>query len=133
MNTQSLAQRRARHALGLIQKHEKAAQDSYQNYVSYAESLPATILMNGLGQACATLLAKAEGKLDRPHGLLYEDLQSWLCGGDSAAPFRNSGNLMEAIIGSKQDTYFRAQAEALAYLVWLKKFANAFLKRGTPK
>jgi CRISPR-associated protein Cmr5 len=133
MSTQILAQRRACHALGQIQEHEKAGKDSYKNYVSYAESLPATILMNGLGQACASLLAKAEGVLEKPHGLLYVDLQSWLCGSDPAVPFKGKPGLMDAIIGSDQATYFRAQTEALAYLVWLKKFANAYLERGKPE
>jgi CRISPR-associated protein Cmr5 len=132
MSTQSLAQRRARHALGLIQKHEKAGKDSYKNYVSYAESIPATILMNGLGQACATLLAKAGGDLRQPHGLLYADLQSWLCG-PAPAPFNGKPHLMDAIVGCDQATYLLAQAEALAYLVWLKKFANAYLERGKPE
>jgi len=130
MNTQSLAQRRARHALGLIHKHEKAGKASYQNYVSYAESIPATIVMNGLGQACATLLAKAKGDLTQPHGLLYADLQSWLCGPDPAVPFSGKPHLMDAIVGSDQAIYLRAQTEALAFLVWLKKFANAYLQPG---
>ena len=133
MSTQTLAQRRARRALSCIQEHEKAGKDIYKNYVSYVETLPATILMNGLGQACATLLAKADGKSEAPHGLLYADLQSWLCGDDPAAPYPKAGDLMEAIIRHDQTTYLRAQAESLAYLVWLKKFANAYLERGTPE
>jgi CRISPR-associated protein Cmr5 len=130
MSTQTLAQRRACHALRRIQEHGKAGKHFYKNYVSCAESLPATILMNGLGQACATLLAKAEGVLEKPHGLLYVDLQLWLCGPDPAAPYRNGGNLMDAITRGDQTAYLRAEAEALAYLVWLKKFARAYLERG---
>jgi CRISPR-associated protein Cmr5 len=131
MSTQTLAQRRARHALGLIQTHEKAGKDSYKNYVSYVESLPAIILMNGLGQACATLLARAEGDLEKPHGLLYADLHSWLCRADAAAPFPKAADLMQAITEREQCRYLHAQTEALAFLVWLKKFANAYLERGS--
>jgi CRISPR-associated protein Cmr5 len=133
MSTQTLSQRRARHALDRIEAHRahKDGTNHYKNYVSYAESLPATILMNGLGQACATLLSKAGGKLDRPHGLLYGDLQSWLCRSDTAAPYRGMDDLMRAITTKDQANYLCAQAEALAYLVWLKKFANAYLERGT--
>jgi CRISPR-associated protein Cmr5 len=132
LNTQTLSQRRARHALERIEAHHAhvAGKKRYKNYVSYAESLPATILMNGLGQACALLLARAEGDLNRPHGLLYGDLQSWLCGSDVAVPFNGKSELMAAIVGSNQEEYFGAQTEALAYLVWLKKFANAYLERG---
>lgn len=50
MSQQSLAQRRAAHALKRIEAHrdrnkEKQKPD-YGNYVSYTQSLPATILMN---------------------------------------------------------------------------------------
>jgi len=133
MSIQSLAQRRARHALELIQKHEKAGRDSYKNYVSYAESIPATIVMNGLGQACATLLAKAKGDLTQPHGLLYSDLQSWLCGPESPTRFKGKSDLMDAIVHSDQADYLQAQTEAIAFLVWLKKLASAYLQPGKPE
>lgn len=123
MSQQSLAQRRAAHALACVEKH---IGKNYGNYVSYVESLPATILMNGLGQAAATLLSKG----DEPHRLLYADLQSWLCGTDDAAPYPKAGDLMKAITGKPERDYLHAQAEALAWLIWLKKFANAYLKKG---
>jgi len=127
MSRQSLAQRRAKDALACVEKHTG---QFYGKYVSYVEALPATILMNGLGQACATLLSKAEGKLTEPHGLLYADLQGWLCGHDAAAPYPKAPNLMKAIVEKEQRDYLHAQAEALEYLVWLKKFANAYLESG---
>jgi CRISPR-associated protein Cmr5 len=128
MSTQTLSQRRARHALGRINERKQTEPKTYGNYVSHSQSLPAAILMNGLGQACATLLAKSED-----HRLLYDDLQSWLCGDDSSAPFRNRPNLIDAITQGDQTSYLRAQAEALSYLVWLKKFANAYLQHGKPE
>ncbi|MCZ7635034.1 MAG: type III-B CRISPR module-associated protein Cmr5 [Verrucomicrobia bacterium] len=139
MSTQTIAQRRAAHALARIEKHEQRnrghPEPDYGNYIGYVEALPATILTNGLGQACATLLSKDAGRLDRPHGLLYADLQDWLCGNDVAAPFRDSqyqgeGRLMEALCNSSQKRYLHAQTEAMAYLVWLKKFARAYLQHG---
>ena len=125
--------RRSRTWMRIQDARERPGKDAYKNYVSYAESLPATILMNGLGQACATLLAKAKGDLKDPHRLLYADLQSWLCGADAAAPFPTANpRLMEAIVQAASKRLLRAQTEALAYLVWLKKFANAYLERGKP-
>lgn len=125
---QTLAQRRAAHALGRIKKR---VGEPCGNYVNYAEALPAAILMNGLGQAAATLLSKATNA----HRLLYDDLQDWLCGGDAAAPYRGAATerdrLMQSIIRGSERDYLCAQTEALAYLVWLKKFANAHLERGT--
>jgi len=44
--------------------------------------------------------------------------------------YSENEGLMDAIVGGNQDKYVRAQAEALAYLVWLKKFSQAFLRKG---
>ncbi len=126
MSERTLEQCRAAHALAVITALQEK---SYGNYVAYVEALPAAIVMNGLGQACATLLAKAKGNLDEPHRLLYSHLRSWLCGGNDSAPFKKGVELMVAIVESDQALYFQAQAEALAWLTWLKKFANAYLKR----
>ena len=127
MTEQSLDQRRAKHALDCIKKRQKDGKKQQSDYLSYVKALPATILQNGLGQAMATLLATAKGKEDDPHHRLYGDVQSWLCSDDEDAPFPNKGDLLEAITRSDQQHYLKAQAEAQAYLIWLKKFAAAFL------
>ena len=124
---QSLDQRRAKHALKCVKKIKSELESQQQSlYMSYAKALPATILQNGLGQAMATLRAKGEDKND-PYRRLYEDVQSWLCGGDQESPFPKQTDLLEAIISNGQQDYLKAQAEAQVYLVWLKKFAAAFL------
>jgi CRISPR-associated protein Cmr5 len=131
-NAPALAQRRAAHALDRVKEREATGAKSYGNYVAYAAALPATILTNGLGQAAATLLAKKKPGGGDGHGELYADLQSWLCDTNPTAPFNNQPDLMRAITSVAPEVYFRAQAEALAYLVWLKKFAKAFLEQGKP-
>lgn len=125
----TLEQARASDALKKI-RELKPHPERYGNYRSYAESLPATIVMNGLGQAAATLLAQAKGKPEDPHRLLYGHLHEWLCRTDADAPYRGRPELMDAIIESNEADYLLAQAEALAWLVWLKKFAKAYLQRG---
>lgn len=123
---QSLDQRRAKHALECVKKIKSELKSPQQSlYMSYAKALPATILQNGLGQAMATLRAKGGDKND-PHRRLYEDVQSWLCSDNEDATF-SKGDLLEAITSNDQQHYLKAQAEAQAYLVWLKKFAAAFL------
>ncbi len=126
MTDQSLDQRRAKHALDCIKKRQKDG-TKQSDYLSYVKALPATILQNGLGQAMATLLAASKGKEKDSHRRLYQDVQSWLCGDDEDAPFPNKGDLLEAITSNDQQHYLKAQAESQAYLVWLKKFAAAFL------
>jgi CRISPR-associated protein Cmr5 len=124
---------RARAALQAI---DSLKDTGYGNYVSYVEGLPATILQNGLGQALATLLAGAKltepankrSDDERAHETLYRQTQAWLCRPGGDAPYPDQIDLMHAITQADEDAYLRAQAEALAYLRWLKKFAVAFLK-----
>jgi CRISPR-associated protein Cmr5 len=130
----SQEQRRAAHALSHIHQHQHAGVGEYGNYVSYVSSLSATILMDGLGQACATLRSRQDK--DKGYKLLFEDIESWLCDKNTGntpnnyAPYRGQGNLLSAIIEGESELYFRAQEEALAYVVWLKKLARAYLERG---
>jgi len=131
-------QRRAAHALAAVGELKENDQKGkgYGNFVSYVDRLPATIVMNGLGQAMASELAAARlGKQDRnpdekAHEKLFDIVQKWLKKSsvydESASP--ESKWLMKAIVEGSQDDYVRAQAEALAYLDWLKKFSQAYLK-----
>ncbi len=121
----SLEQQRASHALMAIEALA-AKPAELGNFASYIEGFPAAIRTNGLGQALASELA---GK-DRGHRLLYTAMQNWLCRDASSAPYQNKENLIQAITAGNESTYLRAQAEALAFLVWLKKFARANLEPG---
>jgi CRISPR-associated protein Cmr5 len=130
----TLDQRRAADALEKIKLLEKDPRRG--KFDSYVDSLPATILMSGLGQATAMLLASAkfgkENRSDdnRAYETLYRHLSSWLCRDEDDAPYRGAADLMEAITKDArgEDAYIHAQAEAMAYLEWLKKFSNAYLK-----
>lgn len=132
--TQSLAQLRAKDALGTIKELQrlaelpgKTANEVYGNYVSYVKALPATIIMSGLGQA----LAMENSGKKKGHKLLYEHMNAWLCNvgghGWQNSPYRHKDNVLDAITSLDEDAYIRAQAETMEYLEWLKKFAVAFL------
>jgi len=116
-----------------IFKDPTLSEDWKDKYAGYVESLPATILNCGLGQAAAALLAaakKKDGKFEKdPHYVLYEDLQSWLCRHASAAPYQGTDKLMEAITAGDRRSYIQARAEALKWLEWHKKLAVAYLKK----
>lgn len=117
-----IAQKRAADAFKKVNELTSRYNDEWQaKYASYVKSLPATILMNGLGQAAATLLARAKGNKEDPHYVLYAHLESWLC--------ENNGDLMATITNNDRHAYVQAQVEALAWLEWLKKFATAYLKQ----
>ena len=128
----SLAQKRAAHALACVQALQN---EEYGNYVSYVKSLPAAILMSGLGQALA--MEKAGGSRDDGHKFLYRHMNSWLCNeaidgvdvpGWGNTPYAARQDVLDAIFHENEDNYIRAQAEALEYLEWLKKFAVAQLR-----
>jgi len=115
----TIEQKRAEHALQMIKQIETK---EYGHYVSYVSSLPATIVMNGLGQALVTLLAKN----DRAHRMLYDHVADWLCKRVYTSGTNN--NLIDQMMKKDQAFYLRAQAEAMAYLSWLKQFARAYLQ-----
>jgi CRISPR-associated protein Cmr5 len=121
----SADQKRAQFCLNRINEYENRDSAWQDNYVSYVKSLPATILMCGLGQAMASLLAKPGRDEGKPHGQLYRDIELWLCGNEGIFPGQD--NLMTALTASDMGTYLHAQAESLSLLIWLKKFASAFL------
>lgn len=134
-------QQRAQHALGKVQE---VSGERAPEYLALVKSFPATIVMNGLGQACAMLLAKAEGNEAgaSAHRCLYDHLAEWILNHTGIYPAQTDGRqgkkqtdsqtgkleLIEAVISHGQSHYVRAQAEALAYVDWLKKFAQAELK-----
>jgi CRISPR-associated protein Cmr5 len=107
--------------------------------------------MNGLGQALASELAMARigdnnsgdenlsslieemkngGMRRKPdewaHHALFCIVQDWL----QECNIYSKGDLMEALVSGNQNRYVRAQAETLAYLEWVKKFSQAFLRKG---
>lgn len=128
----TLGQKRAAHALNAINR--LAEKKDYGNFGSYVQRLPATIVMNGLGQAmagelAAARLAKGEKMSadEQAHKTLFDCVESWLF---ECKAYTGKDGLMAAIVQSSQDNYVRAQAEALAYLDWLKKFSQAYLGGG---
>lgn len=131
MSERSLEQERAAHALSAVNSIKN---ESYAGkFRSYVERLPAAIVMNGLGQAMAGELAAA-GRAEEKnaekgaHEKLYELVAGWIRT-RGIYSYRSEEDLMKAIVNGDQEQYVLAQAEALAYLEWLKKFSQAFLDK----
>lgn len=125
---QTLEQKRASFALGRIKCHKTGLSEEAQiRYVSYVSALPATIVMNGLGQALAMEFAAAGGEAQDPHRLLYDDVIAWLTGTEALPELHRQSDPFDTLLKSGQEVYIRAQGEALRYCTWLKQFARAFL------
>jgi len=128
---QTTEQKRAKSAWDRI---EDVANKSYKKeYGSQARGLPAMIQTNGLGQTLAFLKAKSSKNEDNAYKALYGHLSYWGFGrltGDNTdkTPSHSScptSDLLEWLINSDSATYRRATTEALAYALWLRRFAEA--------
>lgn len=91
--------------------------------------------MNGLGQALATELAAAGGdERYRAHATLANNVSEWLLSRGILAGVADTDSeparrVLAAITTGTQHVYVWAQAEALAWLTWHKKFCHAFLPK----
>lgn len=96
-------------------------------YKSYASGFPAMIQMNGLGQAAAFFRSKGGGNDSKAHAYqeLYDTLCNWLK--KPGQPYQRHDDLLHGITHENMQTYMLAQAEALALLDWVKKFAKAYM------
>lgn len=132
--TQTLEQRRGHRAW----KHviEPATKEVGRDYRGLVRKAPAMIKTNGLGQFLAFLLAKAnqdareleapDAKPSRAEAVLYRHMALWLCSKDSPVPWGEiQGTLMERVLSADSWVYRQAAGEALAYVGWLKRFAEA--------
>ena len=124
-------QEKARHALDRLKEVETRTGKFKGHYRSYVDRLGPAILINGLGQALAMELAAAGSDRhkdeEKAHYQLYQNLSDLLC--RSGAAYGDQGELLAAILKGDQDQYVAAQAEALSWLSWHKKFCQAYLPR----
>lgn len=123
----TLDQQRARHAWDAVARAE-AREGAHQpqtpeKFRGQAKKLPVRIMASGLGQALAFLRAK-----DYAPGLLAE-LSDWIA--IRLPPrTREPRELLERVVQGDADFLRRATDEALAYLVWVNRFAEAKLAEG---
>jgi CRISPR-associated protein Cmr5 len=117
----TLDQRRASHAWRAVQGAKKCKDP--KKFGGQAKSLPTRIMASGLGQALAFLKAK-----DYAPELL-KAIADWVLdkrsNEKSTKPEPADDALIQAIIGGSSDFLRRATDEALAYLQWLNRFAEA--------
>ncbi|MGR8932073.1 MAG: type III-B CRISPR module-associated protein Cmr5 [Gammaproteobacteria bacterium] len=121
---QTIEQRRAALALqGVKSLPQKLDKEGLKEFRSYASGLPAMIHMNGLGQALA--FCRLKGAERKSYMMLYQMLSDWLCAKNN--PYAGKQDALDGIVESDMAHYQLAQAEALQFLSWVKKFAKAFL------
>lgn len=123
---QSTQQERAASAYPQVEAVSKA---SYKKeYKTLVRSFGPMIQIDGLGAALAFLKAKAGGKKDNAHAMLYEHLQAWL-----AVQNHTSGDLLQSVIALDSARYRHVAVEVQAYVLWLKRFAEALIEEDAKK
>ena len=117
---QTLQQKRAKHALDQVKSWVPLNEGS--KLKARASELPFMVHANGLGQAAAFFKSKKDSD---GYGIVFSALQSWLS--QPGRPLVGQSDLMQAIVNADLHTYRIAQAEAIQYMDWVKKFASAYL------
>ncbi|HRE46691.1 MAG TPA: type III-B CRISPR module-associated protein Cmr5 [Aggregatilineales bacterium] len=110
-NQQTLQQKRAAQAWKDVQSAKKI-----KEYPSLVKGFAANVQRDGLGASLAFLQAKGKDE----HNALNRHLSSWV--------LKELGwqgqTLLETLLTKNTADYRRATAEVLAYLLWLKRFAE---------
>lgn len=97
-----------------------------KEYRSYIRKIPHMILSNGLGQTLAFVYAKKEDA----YNLIYTQLTQYL---KSDIPARikmahDNKDLLEWVISCNSEAYRYITQEVLAFLSWLKRFAEGMIE-----
>jgi CRISPR-associated protein Cmr5 len=120
---QTLQQKRAAHAWARVESIVSRPEDFRKKYGSQVRGLPSLIQSDGLGQTLAFLKAKDKDKRDSYYFSAYNHIDSWTQDKDSGLNVQ--GDLLKWLLEQSSTDYRRATAEVLAYLSWLKRFAEA--------
>lgn len=126
----SLEQERANEAWAVVSRVKN--QSFAKEYRSLAQSAPADIQANGLGQTLAFWKAKGydngKAKPDSEHARLFQDVSAWVC---RQLRIGDGDDLLTWVVKTATTSdYRRATVEALAFLTWVKRFAEAELPSG---
>jgi CRISPR-associated protein Cmr5 len=131
-NQRTLEQKRAAIAWTSVQGIKNNPNDEVKKkYGSLAQKAPADIQTNGLGQTLAFWRAKSVAKEKESaehiaHREILEHVKEWLNNPDSMKLGVN--DLVDWVSNTANvNDYRRATTEAIAFLVWLKRFAESDL------
>jgi CRISPR-associated protein Cmr5 len=104
---------------------------NYDEYKSYAKSIPMMIKTNGLGASLAFIRSKAKKKTgdNTAYGQIYSDITEYFKQKHKTYLIDLSKKeLVEAVIDLDSPTYRIVTVETLAFMQWLKRFAEGLSK-----
>lgn len=105
-------------------KVKEVGQD--KDYKSHVKKLPQMILNNGLGNAIAFINSKSNGNSSssKAYGKLYSHIEDYL---KKEGSLQQGKDLMSVIV-ENSEKYLSLTKEILAYVKWLKRFAEGMIK-----
>lgn len=113
-------QERAKCAFERVQTNKGAK--NAKDYRQLVRGLPAMVQQCGLGQTMALLASKGNDH----HAMALADLEEWLKRFDYA---KGKDGVLKALMDGESRGYRMATTQALAYLQWLKRFAEAAIEK----
>lgn len=125
-NPRTIEQKRAERALKCVQEVKTDSSIKSSEYVTLAKRAPANIQTNGLGQTLAFWRSKGKGKRGDASETIYQDVSIWVCERMKWST-ENDKHLLVHLTECSTADYRRATVEAMAFLNWLKRFAEAEL------
>ncbi len=131
MSVKGIEEGRAKFAYEKVKEITKESASFQSKYRSYVEKLPPLILSCGLGNAIAFVCSKkGEDSLEkRVYKRLYEHLSEYMKQQAISKKCPNNKELIDWIISSDSTEYRIITSEIMAFLWWLKRFAEGMLKK----
>lgn len=125
---QTVEQQRARHAWECARQAKQALNGrsdgvTFKDYVNAAKGMPALIMNSGLMQVAAYFHGKQD---DSRYKLLGEHLRAWLH--TRCKTPTDFSKFMDVLFNAEPPQYRRINAEAMAWLRWLRQMAAALQK-----
>ena len=127
---QTMQQKRAAFCYERVQKVVALKNNDVSKvFKAKANSLPAMVQMNGLGQSLAFAKSKFDPK--KPEGIAWQHLYGLINDWHGRKEGCYAGqDVLEGIMSSDMHVYRQAQAETQALMVWARQFARAEIKGG---
>ncbi len=111
---------------------KKGAEQNSSEYKSYVKKLPMLIKTNGLASALSFYFANSasEGKVNtnKTYGLIYRQIEDWLKKDNKSLIKFEQDKLVGVLLDTDSNTYRVVTTEVMAFLTWLRRFADAFAK-----
>lgn len=130
-----IEQGRANFAYGKVLAAQSGLGKNDKKYKSYVKKIPMLIKTNGLGATLAYIKSKIKSKSEdgkfseegKVYGLIYEHLTEWLKS-DEKRLINIDDDLVKAIISLNSAEYRAVTYEVLAFLNWLRRFAEGLIE-----